>query len=104
MTPEDVERMRDFANRGFSRKATADRLGVKLHILDYHATQQKISFPRMAKAERARTVGPAMAADAWDRARARARAELDREIALARAERATAPPYKPPTDRNGWPV
>jgi hypothetical protein len=98
-TPEFIAQVTALAARGYSAKQVAGMTSMRVQTLTQQCSARKISFQRMPASRRPR-VNPepvpspedTMAGD--DRMRQLARADLARQIALARAEAATAPIYR----------
>jgi hypothetical protein len=96
--------MRVLAAEGHSRKTASGELGMTLSALDYHANNHKIAFQRMTKSARAEELGPTIAARYTAKMREVYKQELAREIAAAKREMPTAPPYRPAVNGSGEPV
>ena len=98
-TPEFVAHVSALAAQGYSAKQVAGMTSMRVQTLTQQCSARKISFQRLPSGLRPR-VNPepvpspdeTMAGD--ERMRQLARADLARQIALARAEAATAPIYR----------
>jgi len=100
-TPDFVDRVRALAEQGYSAKQVAGMLFLSVGNLTQNCCKRNISFQRMPKSKRPRIdatiphFDPLMSTE--ERLQQAARADLVHQIALARAEAATAPIY-----RGGW--
>jgi hypothetical protein len=98
-TPEFIEKVRRLAEQGYSAKQTAVITVMRLGTLTQQCSARGISFQRMPKSRRPR-INPEPAPSPEDTMQAEerllllARADLAHQIALARAEAATAPIYR----------
>lgn len=101
-TPELIEQVRKLAEEGRSSGEVCNLLKVKTGILYLYSQKHGITFqvrPKKTKAAPMALAVPAeVSADHPERALQTARNILAHEIALAKAEAATAPLY-----RGGWP-
>lgn len=94
-TPELIDRIRALAAQGYSAKQVASLTGIAVGALTHQCCLRKISFRRMPKSQRPHQNPDHVPADATgDRLRQAARADLDHEIAMARAEAKTAPLFR----------
>jgi hypothetical protein len=96
-TPELIARIRDLAAQGYAAKHVASLIGANVVTLSHYACLHRIPFQRRPARDRPSIIPAAEAAAGvppGERLRQMARADLDHQIALARAEARTAPIYR----------
>ena len=98
-TPELIAQIRALAALGYSAKQVSFITRTNLGTLNHQCQDNAISFQRLPASRRPKitpdqmqSVDPVLTSE--ERLRRLARADLDHEIAMARAEAATAPLFR----------